>query len=283
MRFLEAAISSGGAEETGYRLVMWVGGNGGVNWAEQRVDSGLVALIIGTMPMWVAAGEAVIDRRSPSLFLIGAILTGFLGLGLLILPLLKQGLDGDLPGILVVVLATVSWGTGSLLLSRRPVALDSTVTAGLQMWTGAVGFSLFALAVAEPLPNPTPTAWGAWFYLVIFGSILAFTSFLKALKMLPTQVVMTYTYVNPVIAVFLGWLVLDEPITPPVVAGMGLILAGVWGVFRDRGRRAPGSRSASRCISASLWAAEMWLAVAMASTKTRNPASVGTRPALVWG
>jgi len=219
-------------------LLMWVGGNGGVNWAEQHVDSGLVALIVGTMPMWVAFAEARIERRRPSGFLIGALGTGFLGLALLITPLLREGVSGDMWAILVVMGATVCWGSGSLLLSRRPVGLSPTAMAGWQQLTGAVGFALFAMATSEPVPNPTPVAWGAWIYLVVFGSILAYTSYLKALALLPTPVVMTYTYVNPVIAVFLGWLVYREQITVTMLTGMVMILAGVWGVFRDRHQRA---------------------------------------------
>jgi len=219
-------------------LLMWVGGNGGVNWAEQSVDSGLVALIIGTMPMWVAFAEARIERRRPSGFLMGALGTGFLGLALLITPVLREGVSGDLWAVLVVIGATVCWGSGSLLLSRRPVGLSPTAMAGWQQLTGAVGFALFAMATSEPVPNPTPVAWGAWIYLVVFGSILAYTSYLKALALLPTPIVMTYTYVNPVIAVFLGWLVYREQITVLMLAGMVMILAGVWGVFRDRHQRA---------------------------------------------
>ncbi|MEN8165255.1 MAG: EamA family transporter, partial [Acidobacteriota bacterium] len=152
-------------------LLMWVGGNGGINWAEQRVDSGLVALIVGTMPMWVAFAEARIERRRPSVFLLGALGTGFLGLALLIAPLLREGVSGDLWAILAVIGATVCWGSGSLLLSRRPVGLNPTAMAGWQQLSGAVGFALFAMATSESLPNPTPVAWGAWIYLVIFGSI----------------------------------------------------------------------------------------------------------------
>ncbi len=218
-------------------LLMWVGGNGGVNWAEQRVDSGLVALIVGTMPMWVAFAEARIERRRPSVFLLGALGTGFLGLALLITPLLREGVGGDFLAVLVVIGATVCWGSGSLLLSRRPVALSPTAMAGWQQLVGAAGFALFALATSEPVPTPTPVAWGAWVYLVVFGSILAYTSYLKALSLLPTPVVMTYTYVNPIIAVFLGWLVYREPISVTMVVGMAMILAGVWGVFRDRHQR----------------------------------------------
>jgi drug/metabolite transporter (DMT)-like permease len=219
-------------------LLMWVGGNGGVNWAEQRVDSGLVALIIGTMPMWVALAEAGLDRRAPSPLLLGAIATGFAGLVVLTLPLLRGGVGGDPAGIAVVVLSTLTWGAGTLLVSRRPVGLGPFAMGGWQQLAGAVGFATLAMLVREPAPTPTPAAWGAWAYLVVFGSIFAFTSFIAALRLLPTSVVMTYTYVNPVIAVLLGWLVLDEPVTRTTLAGMGLILTGVWGVFRDRHRRA---------------------------------------------
>ncbi len=109
-------------------VLMWVGGNGAVNWAEQQVDSGLVALIIGTMPMWVAFAESILEKRRPSLFLMGAVSTGFVGLMLLIAPMFHQGLRGDLPAVLVVIGGTVCWGAGSLLISRRPLALGATAT-----------------------------------------------------------------------------------------------------------------------------------------------------------
>ena len=80
-------------------------------------------------------------------------------------------------------------------------------------------------------------AFIAWGFLVVFGSIVAFTAFVTALKNLPIQIVMTYTYVNPVIAIFLGWLVLDEKITPWTIGGTVLVLLGVWGVFRERGKK----------------------------------------------
>ncbi|MFH1634456.1 MAG: EamA family transporter, partial [Chloroflexota bacterium] len=88
----------------------------------------------------------------------------------------------------------------------------------------------------EPLPAPTTEAWLAWGYLVIFGSLLAFTSFVRALQLLPTKIVMTYGYINPVIAVFLGWLFLREPVTPWTLGGAALVLLGVAGIFRERYR-----------------------------------------------
>ncbi len=218
-------------------LLLWVGGNGGVNWAETRIDSGLAALIVGTMPMWVAIIESHLDRRPPSLLLAGSLIVGFAGLVVLTYPKLRDGVTSDLLGIAAVVCAAVSWGFGSILVNRRKLALDPVVMAGWQQLFGGVGFVVFAVLVREPLPHPTPQAWAAWGYLVIFGSLLAYTSFIYALRLLPTTVVMTYAYVNPVIAVLLGWLILSEPITGYTLAAMVLIVAGVYGVFRDKGRR----------------------------------------------
>lgn len=216
-------------------LLMWVGGNGGVNWAEQRVESGLVALVIGTMPLWVATLESILDRRPPTPRLVASLVCGFAGLVVLTAPRVEDGMSGDAVGIAVVVGGTISWGVGSILLSRRPVtSVRPVVVSGWQQGVGAVGFLLMVAATGEPLPDPTPAAWGAWAYLVVFGSLLAFTSYVQALRLLPTPVVMTYTYVNPAIAVVLGWAVLGEQVTGSTVGGMALILVGVWGVFRDR-------------------------------------------------
>lgn len=219
----------------GSGILMWVGGNGAVNWAEQRIDSGLAALVVGAMPMWVVLIEGIVDRRRPSTRLVVSLVVGFAGLGVLTLPMWREGMHGDLAGVAAVVLAAICWGGGSVWLKRRPVAVDSVAMAGLQQIFGGIGFMAMVVIVAEPLPTPTPEAWGAWVYLMLFGSVIAFTCFIYAVKVLPTTLVSTYTYVNPVIAVFLGWLLIDELITGYTFAGTLLIIAGVYGVFRDKG------------------------------------------------
>jgi drug/metabolite transporter (DMT)-like permease len=218
-------------------ILLWVGGNGAVNWAEQRIDSGLAALIVGTMPIWVAMMESLIDRRRPSLLLSMSLVVGFAGLVVLTYPMLEDGVRSDLAGVVAVVFAAVSWGFGSIIVNRRPLRFDPIVISGWQQLAGGVGFTLIALMVREPVPRPTPEAWAAWIYLVVFGSLLAYTCFVYALRLLPTTVVMTYAYVNPVIAVLLGWVILSEPITGYTVVGMILIVGGVYGVFRDKGKR----------------------------------------------
>jgi drug/metabolite transporter (DMT)-like permease len=218
-------------------VLMWVAGNGGVNWAEQRVDSGLAALIVGTTPIWVALMESLIDRRLPSLLLTFSLTVGFGGLVVLTYPMLKDGVGSDFFGVLAIVFAALSWGFGTIVISRRPVALEPIVISAWQQLAGGIGFTAVALLVGEAAPQPTTQAWVAWAYLVVFGSLLAYTSFVYAIKLLPATLVMTYAYVNPMIAVLLGWLILSEPITGYTLAGMVLIVCGVYGVFREKGRR----------------------------------------------
>jgi len=218
-------------------VLLWVGGNGLVYWAEQRADSGLATLIIAATPLWVAIMESIIDRRWPSFQLVMAILIGCGGIAVLSLPVLRVGVQADLPSIIGLLSAGFLWGMGTIIQSRRPVYVDPAVSSGFQQIFGGIGFVIIALISREPMPTPIPEAWLAWSYLVVFGSLFAFTSYVRAVQLLPTSIVMTYPYVNPVIAVFLGRLILNEPITVWTIAGAALVLLGVAGVFNDRKRR----------------------------------------------
>jgi drug/metabolite transporter (DMT)-like permease len=114
------------------------------------------------------------------------------------------------------------------------VAVKPQVSAAYQSLIGGVGFLPLILIFREPIPTPTMQAWFAWGYLVVFGSILGFTAFVQAVSLLPTNVAMTYAYINPVLAVILGAVILDEPITIWTVSGAALVLLGVAGVFHER-------------------------------------------------
>lgn len=217
-------------------LLLWAGGNGLVVWSEQRADSGYAALLVGTMPIWASLIEALIDRRPPSRLLIASLLVGFAGVGVLTMPQLARGTRADVLSTLALLAAPISWSVGSILQRRRPVGVAPMVSAGYLMIVGAFGFLVLALATREPRPTPTGEAIAAWAYLLVFGSLLGFTSFVNALHTLPTSLVMTYAYVNPVIAVLLGRVFLGEPITIHTIAGTALILAGVAGVFRQKAR-----------------------------------------------
>jgi drug/metabolite transporter (DMT)-like permease len=218
----------------GSGALFWIGGNGLVTWAEQRADSGYTALLIGASPIWVALVEAALDRRRPSAMLLGGLLLGFGGIVLLSVPVLRTASAADGLSVAALILAAICWSLGTVLQSRRPVSLSTRVSSGYQHLAGGVGMAALALATREPWPAPSPAAWLALGYLVVFGSIIAFTAFVQALRLLPTAVVMTYAYVNPVIAVVLGYLILREPITIWTLAGTPLIFLGVASAFRER-------------------------------------------------
>src|SRR5579883_2341944 len=222
----------------GAGLLLWVGGNGLVVWAEQRAESSYAALLVASAPVWVALLEAALDRRAPTPLLAASLLVGLGGVGLLAAPALAAGSAVDAASVGALVLAAVTWGLGSVLQRRHAVSVPPLVSAGYQLLFGAAGLAAAALLAHEPLPTPTPEAWAAWGYLVLAGSLLGFTSYVQVLHLLPTSLAMTYAYVNPAIAVLLGALILGEAITPAMLGGMALVLAGVAGVFHDRYREA---------------------------------------------
>jgi len=218
----------------GSGILLWVGGNGLVTWAEMRAASGLAALLVAAMPIWSEAITMVVDRRLPSVRMFGSILIGFAGVGLLSWPVLRTGTTGDILAVVALLLAPLFWAIGSIWYQRRKTDLSTIAVSGWQQLLGGVGFLVVVLLRGETLPQPTGEAWLAWVYLTIFGSVIAFTSYMTTLRRLPVRVVMTYAYVNPVIAVFLGWLILDEVVTGWTLGGAGLVIAGVAGIFNNR-------------------------------------------------
>jgi drug/metabolite transporter (DMT)-like permease len=215
-------------------VLLWVGGNGLVTWAEQRAHSGYAALLVGSMPIWVATIEAIVDRRPPSLALVAALLVGFAGLALLVGPVIATGAPADVLAVMALLVAPMTFAGGSILQKRRPVAVGTLGSAGYQALVGGTVLLLFAVATGEPVPRPIPEATLAWAYLILFGSVLGFTAYIQVLRSLPMNIAATYAYVNPVGAVVLGWLMLNEPVTLSTIAGAALVLLGVAGVFREQ-------------------------------------------------
>ncbi|TET34492.1 MAG: EamA family transporter [Anaerolineales bacterium] len=220
-------------------ILLWTGGNGMVNWAEQRIDSSLAALLIATVPLWMVLMESILDRKKPSSGLVLSLIIGFTGIALLSATTLQTGDMGDIVSLLALVLASISWTLGSLLQSRMPVSLSIEVSAGYQQIFGGLGFVVLVLLTGEPRPTPTTEAWLAWGYLIFVGSLIGFTAYVRILQLLPMSVAMTYAYVNPVVALFLGAVILSEHLNLTTLAGAALVLLGVAGVFRDRSRLRP--------------------------------------------
>jgi drug/metabolite transporter (DMT)-like permease len=222
-------------------VLLWLGGNGLVVFAETRADSGYAALLVAVSPMWVALLDAALDRRAPSALLVASLVVGLGGIATLSAPELRHAGGADPLAVACLLGAGMSWATGLVLQKRRAVEVDPVASAGWQQLAGGVAFAATALIAGEPVPWPgsiAPDAWWALGYLTVFGSLIAFTSFVFAVRLLPNAVVMTYAYVNPVIAVALGAALLDEPITGWTLAGAAMVLVAVAGVFRDRRARA---------------------------------------------
>jgi drug/metabolite transporter (DMT)-like permease len=220
----------------GSGILLWLGGNGLVMWAEQRADSGLAALVVGAAPIWAALIESVLDRRTPSRLLIASLAIGFLGIGLLSAPVLLNGVGADALSIIALVAASIFWSMGAVWQRRESSVSSARVSSAYQHLFGAIGFLTLSTIMNEPGAAPTTEAWLGWGYLVIFGSLVGFTSFISALRLLPINIAMTYAYVNPVIAVILGAVILGEVITLWTVAGAVLIVLGVAGAFSYRDR-----------------------------------------------
>ena len=234
-RWQKQPLISNRAELTSLAIVgnlLWMGGNGMVLWAVQYAGSGFASLIVSSAPIWATLIELVCYRKKPSLILLLSLFVGFTGVAVLSLPSFESGASRDMLAVLALVLSAVCWSSGSVLQSRRPVRLSAQVMSAYHHLFASGGFLLVSFLVGEPTPQPTSAAWLAWLYLVFFGSVFAFTSYILSLRLLPLNIAMTYAYVNPVLALFLGWLLLGEPIGSWTVWGAMLVILSVFGIFR---------------------------------------------------
>ncbi len=223
------------------------GGNGLVTVAEEDVPSGLAALIIGAVPLWVVLMRLLDGDRVPRGTLAG-VGVGFLGLAVLVLPGDRPE-DAPLLGMLVIVLASISWAAGSFYSKRMDLPADTLVSTAFQMLLGGAAMIAVALAAGEgaevDLASFSTRSMLAFLYLLTAGSLLAFTAYTWLLQNAPISTVATYAYVNPVIAVVLGALILSEEVTVAVVVGAAAIVLSVATVVRrEPGEPAPALASA---------------------------------------
>jgi drug/metabolite transporter (DMT)-like permease len=158
---------------------------------------------------------------------------GFAGILALVLPELRKGTPASVLSVACLIAAPVAWSYAALYIQRQTWSISTFTLAGYQHLFGGLGFLALSLLFREPLPHPTGAAWGALAFLVVLGSVIAFTSYIKALSLLPAHVVTTNTYVNPVIAVFLGWLVLGERLSLWTLLALGLVALSVGGILRN--------------------------------------------------
>jgi drug/metabolite transporter (DMT)-like permease len=221
--------------------LLLLGGNGGVVLAELYIPSGIAAVLIATMPIWLALFDAILTRRRPSRLVVGGLLAGIVGVGLLLAPL--DELDRINPiGIGLCMIAEISWAAGSIYARRAPLPRSAPLGTGLEMLAGGLMLMLAGSLLGEigraNVEEFSVRSLLAVAYLIVFGSIAAFTAYTWLLANVPVSTVGTYAYVNPIVAVALGAVILNEPITPRTLVASAIIIGAVVAMVSGRPREA---------------------------------------------
>ncbi|MEV4805088.1 EamA family transporter [Nonomuraea sp. NPDC049421] len=214
----------GGAALVG--LLLLTGGNGMVAVAEQHISSGLAALLVASVPLWLVVFR-ILARDRPALLTVGGVLVGFGGVAALSLN--GGGESAGTTGIVVILLASLSWSIGSFLSARIPMPPNVWTASAVEMLAGGAGLAIVSTSIGEhvDLAAISGRSWAALAYLVLVGSLVGFTAYTWLLGNAPISLVSTYAYVNPVVAVILGVLVVNEHVTVQIVLGGVVILIGV--------------------------------------------------------
>jgi drug/metabolite transporter (DMT)-like permease len=212
--------------------LMLLGGHGAVVWAEQSMPSGLVSLLIATVPLWMVFMYWVRGGSKPSLRIAGGLALGFAGVALLV-----GGLEGlgesqvDIVGAAIVVFGAFLWANGSLYSRSAKLPSSPLLATAMQMIAGGTSLLVASLVVGEwsrvRLDLVSVRSMVAWVYLVVFGALVAFTSYIWLLKVASPARVSTYAYVNPIVAMFLGWALANELLTTRNILAAAIILTSV--------------------------------------------------------
>jgi drug/metabolite transporter (DMT)-like permease len=227
-----------------------LGGNASVAWAEQRVPSGLAAVLIAVAPIWMVGLEWARGGPRPTKQVIAGLLLGLAGIALLVSSRAETASRVDLFGAAVLVLASASWAWGSVISKTAALPKSPFLATGMEMIGGGM-LLLLTAGVAGQFHQFDPSrvsleAGLSWAYLVIFGSLVGFTAYIWLLGVTSIAKAGTYAYVNPIVAVFLGWAILDETVTSRMLLAAGIILGGVLLVNVDWRLTSPAPESRRR-------------------------------------
>ena len=231
--------------------LMLVAGNGVLAWAEQTVPSGVAALLVALVPLWmvILAAARPGGTRPSQMVMLGLIL-GLLGLVLLIGPReVVGGADLDRVGAWAIVFAAFAWALGSVYASTAPQHPSAFLSAGLQMVTGGAMLLVTGVVLGERVALETVTLKSvlALGYLIVFGSIVAYTAYNWLLRNADTAKVSTYAYVNPIVAVLLGWALAGEVLNARIGLAAAIIVGAIALIITAKGKK----RRAYRPTSAS--------------------------------
>lgn len=212
--------------------LLLVGGNGAVVWAEQTVPSGLTALIVAILPFWIVILEWVLPgHRKPTRGIVAGLIVGIIGLGILLGPaVMNERSEMSLSGGLILIMGSLSWALGSLY-SKRARMPSPLLTTGMEMLSGGVLLLICAFVLREPsnfdIHKVSKESALGLLYLTTFGSLIGFTAYMYLLNHVAASRVATYAYVNPVVAVILGWFIANEPLTARTLVAAAVIIGAV--------------------------------------------------------
>ncbi len=232
--------------------LLLVGGNGAVVIAEQWVPSGLVALIVATVPLWMVVLDAVFGSgATPSTRSSAGLLAGFLGVGLLAgSPGVGAGGPLELFGATLVLGGSLCWAIGSLVSRYATDPPRPRMLVATQMLSGGFVFAVLSLGFGEldgfSIAQVSARSWGAFVYLIIAGALIGYAAYIWLLTVVPPSRVGTYAYVNPVVAMLLGWGFADEPLTFHSMLAAAIILASVVVITTDARPTAPRGEGKTR-------------------------------------
>ncbi|MCI0751485.1 MAG: EamA family transporter [Flammeovirgaceae bacterium] len=212
-------------------FLMMTLGNGFVAWGEMYIPSGIAAIICSLMPIWVILINLTVNKdERPTVPIIIGVALGMLGIIMIFGEHLSDFSNTQyLMGIAMTFLATISWASGSVWIKKRNLQSNPFMNAGLQMFFGGL-FMLPCSLLVDDLTNIqwTSEAVYSMLYLIVFGSLAAYTCYSYALRKLPMTIVSMYAYINPLVAVVLGWMVLDEKLNIRIISAILITVAGIY-------------------------------------------------------
>ena len=227
----------GAAAVIGNALLL--GGNGLVSIAEKRIPSGIAAVLVATVPTWAALLAAMFRLEKVTIRHALGLALGFVGVAILVVGHGSGKIDAV--GVLTVVIGALSWAAGSVWATRAPTVRRPLVMTGMEMVGGGIGCAIVGLISGEAgdlHPAAVPArSWVALGYLVVFGSMVAYTAYVWLLHNARLSLVTTYTYVNPLVAVALGAIILGESLTWRTLLASAAIIVGVMLIIRRKAKR----------------------------------------------
>ena len=216
-------------------ILLLVGGNGGVTWAEQFIPSGVAALIIGSVPLWIIVLNLFTpEGRHLDKFVIIGILLGFFGIALLIGPSQLIGANPNINpvGIIAILLAAIFWSAGSLYGRNAHLPASPLLSTGMEFIAGGIGLLIMSGLTGEysefAFSSISTRSFFSLIYLMVFGSLIGFVAYTWLLRNAPITLVSTYAYVNPLIAILIGHLLAQEPLNLRIFSAAVIIISSVF-------------------------------------------------------